>query len=188
MLKKIIPMDHDIKNNFNIPETEFDKLEDSHVGQSLSEECKKLPQNVSRLIIWLIENHPHALLEEFLTRGFPWPADIPFEDQVFVSQDDTDGHISGFWLGVSRDNDKWLEIEMQEFNDHKRFGVSQALRFRNGMVGGTRNPRMNPALQILLFACMKDKRSTDGFILDPETGRPLGWGEMREMKIDRGEK
>jgi hypothetical protein len=35
---------------------------------------------------------------------------------------------------------------------------------------------------------MKDKRSTDGFIVDPETGRPLGWGEMREMKIDRGEK
>lgn len=65
--------------------------------------------------------------------------------------------------------------------------MSHALRFRNGMSGGARNPRMNPALHILLLACLKDKRSSNGFITDPETGRPLGWGDMRDMKREVSE-
>lgn len=104
-----------IYNDFNISEEE---LNDFSAGSYMSE-CGNVPPNVARLIVWLIDNYPHALIEELLTRGFQWPVDIPFEDQVFVSQDDTDGHVSGFWLGVSRDNDKWLKFEMQGFDEKK---------------------------------------------------------------------
>lgn len=185
MLSKTFPMKDDlgdIDNNFNIPEEELDALEYDPFGSPFSKECESLPPNISRLIVWLINNYPNALLEELLERGFPWPKDVPRKSSVFVSQDDTQGHISGFWISVSPDNDKWLDMDMQGFDDKKRFSMSGALRFRNGMVGGTSSPRMNPALQILLFACLKDGISKDGYIIDPETGRPLGWGEMREMK------
>jgi len=181
MLEKNITMDSNIDNNFNISEDLLEDIDEYSMGGLLGD-CKNVPINVAKLIIWLIDNHPHALIEELLTRGFPWPKDIPFENNVFIPQDDTDGNISGFWLGVSKDNDKWLQFEMQEFDEKKRLAMSHSLRFRNGDVGGTSNPRMNPALHILLLACLKDKRSKDGYIIDPETGRPLGWGEMRDLE------
>jgi hypothetical protein len=97
-----------------------------------------------------------------------------------VSQDDTDGLLSGFWLAIARDGDVWANFDVQAFDDKKRFGMSNNLRFRT-FGGGTKNPRMNAALRILIFACLKDGQA-GLHIEDPETGRPLGWGDMRDAQ------
>jgi hypothetical protein len=139
-----------------------------------------IPIEVVRLMTWLIDKYPHALLDEFLERGFPWPSDLPWDKSVFVSQDDTDGRVSGFWIAMAKDGDIWADFDIQAFDDNKRFSMSNNLRFRT-FGGGTKNPRMNAALRILIFACLKDSLGSM-FINDPETGRPLGWGEMRDAE------
>ena len=81
---------------------------------------------------------------------------------------------------MAKDGDIWADFDMQSFDDKKRMAMSHNLRFRT-FNGGTKNPRMNAALRILIFACLKDGQ-VGPYIKDPDTGRPIGWGQMRDAE------
>lgn len=168
--------------NFYIPEDDVDDSGRMINNWLLSDDDGRVPPNVAYLINWLLEKYPEALIDELFERGFRWPVNIPFGKSVFVSQDDTDGHNSGFWLGFSGDGDAWVNFDLQGFDDKRRYAMSGAMRFRT-FGGGTKNPRMNAALRLLALACIKDQSSSDGVLIDRETGRPLGWGQMRDMPL-----
>ncbi len=170
------------RQNFYIPEEDVDDSGRTINDWLSGDEENRVPPNVAYLINWLLEKYPEALIDELFERGFHWPANIPFNKSIFVSQDDTDGHNSGFWLGFSSDGDAWVDFELQGFDDKRRYAMSGVMRFRT-FGGGTKNPRMNAVLRLLALACIKDQSSADGVLIDRETGRPLGWGQMRDMPM-----
>lgn len=87
-------------------------------------------------------------LEQLLEVPLPLP-EITNNTLVFRTEDDCDGDKGqGLQLRMGPDGDIWI-ITL------KRVG---ALRFRNGMIGGTSSPHTHNALRLLMLAMMKDEK------------------------------
>jgi len=85
-------------------------------------------------------------LDQLLEEPLPLP-EITSNTLTFRTEDDCDGNLGqGLQLRMSPDGDVWV-LSL------KRMG---ALRFRNGMIGGTSSPHTHNALRLLMLAMIKD--------------------------------
>lgn len=95
----------------------------------------------------LSEEKLRQALNQLLEEPLPLP-EITSNTLVFRTEDDCDGEKGqGLQLRMGPDGDIWIMVL-------KRMG---ALRFRNGMIGGTSSPHTHLALRLLMLAMMKDE-------------------------------